>query len=126
MGFIRQHALFGASAAAALLPSYFFMFGPMHIGFAFACRLDFVEQQAPGEEAVETLLPGALRLHLEPGWAMGDHDAGGSFVDVLAAVAAGAHKSFLQVRLLHAQFQHALSEVFGFIEADGELAHAPR
>ena len=96
----------------------------MHIGLAFAGRLDFVEQQPPGEESVQPLLPGALRLYLEPGRAMGDHDAGGSLVDVLAAVPARTHKRFLQIRFLHAQIQHTPGELFGFIDAYWELAHA--
>lgn len=102
------------------------MLGPMHIGFPFARGFDFVEQQAPRQEAIQSLLAGGLRFHLQPGRAMNDHDAGGSFVDVLATMSARANKSFLQVRFLHTQFQHALGELFGFIEADWELAHAPR
>ena len=95
----------------------------MHIGFAFACSLDFVQQQAPGEESIQPLLPSALRLHLEPCRAMDDHDAGGSLVNVLAAVAARTHKSFIQIRFLHPQIQHAPGEVFGFVDAHWELAH---
>ena len=64
--------------------------------------LDLVQQQASGEESIQPLLPSALRLHLEPGRAMCDHDAGGSLVDVLAAVATRTHKSFLQVAFCYA------------------------
>ena len=60
MCFIREHALLGAPATPSLLPSNFFMLGAMHIGFAFTGRLDFVEQQPPGKESVQPLLPGAL------------------------------------------------------------------
>ena len=126
MCLIRQHALFGTPTAPSLLSPYLFMEGSMHIGFAFPCSLDLVQQQASREESIQPLLPSALRLHLEPGRAMCDHDASGSLVDVLAAVATRTHKCFLQVRFLHSQVQHAPGEVFGFIDAYWELAHALR
>jgi hypothetical protein len=101
MCLIRQHALFGSPTAPSLLPSYLLMLGPFHIGFAFACSLDFVQQQAASEESVQPLLPGALRLHLEPGWAMCDLPQVEVLLTFCHHVRLTARKT-PQVRLLHA------------------------
>jgi hypothetical protein len=51
---------------------------------------------------------------------MQQHDAGGDLVDVLAAVAAGTNKGFLNVRFPHAKRGHALRELSFLFQADRE------
>ena len=89
-------------------------------------ELDSMNQKAAGEKAVEALLARGLALDLEPGRAMEQHDAGGAFVDVLAAVSARAHKGFFNVCFLHAERGHALGEVVLFFQADGKGTHGGR
>ena len=55
---------------------------------------------------------------------MQQHHAGGRLVDVLAAMAAGADKGFLQIGFAHAQGRHAPGELGLFFRADGKRAHA--
>jgi predicted Zn-dependent protease with MMP-like domain len=55
---------------------------------------------------------------------MEQHHAGGNFVHVLPAVAAGADKGFFDLGFAHAERGHALRELFFFFEADGKCAHA--
>ncbi len=48
-------------------------------------------------------------------------DAGGNFVHILPAMPAGADKTFLDVRLPHAERGHALRKLAGFFKADGAM-----
>ena len=124
VGFVGEHALFGAAAAAAFLPANLLDAGALGGHLAGAPGFDFVEEQAAGEEAVEALLAGGLALDLEAGGAMQQHDAGGGFVDVLAAMPAGADEGLFQVGFADAQGGHALGELGFFVGADGERVHA--
>ena len=123
VGFVGEHALFGAAAAAAFLAADLLPGGAFGGDVAGAELLDLVEQEPAGEEAVEALLTGGLALDLEASGAMEQHDAGGGLVDVLAAVAAGADEGFFDVRFAHAERGHALGELGFFVWADGECGH---
>ena len=123
MRFACEHFIFGAARAFAFLAADAFDFGAFGGNEAVLPFLNFVEEQTAGEETVESLLAGFLAFDLEAGGAMKEHDAGGGFVDVLAAVAAGADEGFLDVGLADAERGHALRELRFFFRADGELGH---
>ena len=124
MGFVGEHALFGAAAAPAFLAADFLgaVAGGIHI--ALLERLDLVEQEPAGEEPVEALLARGLAFDLEPRGTVDQLHAGGALVDVLAAVAAGADEGLLDVGLAHAERAHALGELGFLLRADGKCAHA--
>ena len=50
-------------------------------------------------------------------------DAGGRFIDVLAAVASRADEGFIEIRFAHAQSGHASGELIFFFGVDGKCAH---
>jgi hypothetical protein len=64
-GFVVEHPGLGAAAAPSFLASDFLALGPVGIGYALAQRHDLVEQQATGDEPVETLLTGGLAFHAD-------------------------------------------------------------
>lgn len=120
MGFVRQHSLFGGAAAFALLAADFFPGGDVGRNATSLELLDLIEQKAPGDETVESLLAGGLAFDLKAGGSMQEHDAGGRFVDVLAAVAAGSHKRLLNIGFPHAQRGHAFGQLIGFFRVYGK------
>ena len=108
MGFVSKHSCFGAAAATPLLPADFFGAGSFGFDEAFLPGLDFVQEQAASNKSIEALLAGGLGFDLQTCRAMKEHDAGGGFVDVLAAMAAGADEGFFEVGLAHPESGHAL------------------
>src|ERR1041385_239192 len=64
MGFVSQHPFLGATRAFAFLAADSFALGAFGGHEAVFDRLDFVEQQPAGDEAVEALLPRGLTLDL--------------------------------------------------------------
>lgn len=114
MGFIREHAFPGTHGSFPLLTSYLFDFSTARSDEAFLLFLDLVQQQSSGEEAVDGLLPTGLAFHPQAGGPMKQHDAGGSLVDVLPAVAARADEGFLDVAVAHPERSHALGKLFPF------------
>ena len=126
MGFVGQHPLFGAAAAAALLAADLLGAGELGRHLAGTQGLDLVEQEAAGQKAVEPLLPSSLALHLQAGRAMEQHDTGGGLVHVLAAVPTGPDKGFFDVGFTHAECGHALGELGFFVRADRERFHGRR
>ena len=121
--FIVEHALFGAPGAFAFLPANFFNAGALGIHVALLERFDLVEQKPAGEKAVESLLTRGLAFDLKTRGPVEQHDASGSLVDVLAAVAAGTDKCFFNVGFAHAERGHALRELGFLLRADRECAH---
>ena len=111
MGFVGEHPGFGAAGTFAFLSADLFNLGASRGDEAVLLRLNLVQQQAPGDETVESLLAGLLAFDLQAGRTMEQHHAGGNLVDVLSAVPAGADKGFLDVRLAHAERGHALREL---------------
>ena len=85
--------------------------------------LDFIEQQTPRDETIQSLLTRRLTFHLHTSRTMNQHDARGNLVHILAAVTTGAHKTFFDVRLAHAKRRHALRELIFFFNTDGKYAH---
>ena len=120
MRFARQHPLLGPARAFAFLAPDALDFIAARGDIASLFFLNLVEQQAPGQEAVESLLPRGLAFHLQAGGTMQQHHARGSLVDVLAAVAAGADKRFLNVRFAHAEGGHASRQLRCLFQADGK------
>jgi hypothetical protein len=123
LGFGVEHPGPGAARALAFLAADFFNLGAVRGDETFLPFFNFVEQQAARDETVESLLARFLTFDLHAGRTMNQHYAGGNFVHVLSTVPAGTDKTFLDVRLAHAQRVHPLRELAGFFEADGECAH---
>jgi hypothetical protein len=106
-GFVGQNPFLGSATAGAFLASKFFDACPLGIRLALPARLNFVEQQAAGQDSVASLMAGLLALDLDARRTMKEHDAGGGFVDVLPAVASGANERFLDVLFANAEGGHA-------------------
>jgi hypothetical protein len=75
MGFVGEHPRFGPATPLALLPADLLDSGSLRSYLPGLELLNFVEQQPPGNESIESLLPRCLALHLEAGRAVKQHDA---------------------------------------------------
>jgi len=125
MRFIRKHPFLGSLAATPFLPPQFFDTRPLGIGFSFLGRFDLIQQQSPGNESVEPLLPCRLAFNLQPRRTVQQHHASGRLVHVLPAVSARPHKCFVQVGLENPQRSHAPRQLILFFWAYGKCAHRP-
>lgn len=76
MGFVGKHFFLRAAGAFALLAADALNFIAARGNKALLPFFNFVQQQAPGDEAVESLLARGLAFHLQAGGAMQQHDAG--------------------------------------------------
>lgn len=122
-GFVRQHSLLCATAPFSFPAPDFFDSLPLRSDPSGLQFLDFVQQQAPGDESIEALLAGGLAFDLNACWAVNQHYACCQFVDVLAAVTTGSDKAFLDVGFPDAQRHHALAKVLFLFRANGKCAH---
>jgi len=120
MGFIGQHALFGPAAATPFLATDLFGFGALGNDEPVLARFDLIEEEPPGEETVQALLPGSLTFYLQAGQPVEQHYTGCAFIDVLAAMPTRTDKSLVDVRLLDPQGRHAPGELGFFVLADGK------
>ena len=111
VGFVSQHLLLGAVASASFLASMLLGAGLLGGGGTFLQRFDLIEEQPPREDAVESLLPAALTLDLQPGGSMEQHYAGGGFVHILPSMSARPNKGFFNVGLSYSQRRHALRQL---------------
>lgn len=125
-GLIGEHPFPGPARALAFLPSDLLNSSPFSVAAMPPERFDLVEQQPPGDEAVESLLTRGLALHLDACGAVKQHYAGRSLVYVLPTMAAAADKGFFNVRFPHPQRIHALDELVFFFRADRVSAHGAR
>lgn len=123
LGFIGEHPVFGAAGAFAFLSADFFNLRAFGRYKAILLRFNLVQQQSPRDETVESLLARGLTLDLQARRTVKQHHAGGSLVDVLATMPAGADERFFDVRFAHAESSHALQKPGFFIQADGKRAH---
>jgi len=89
-----------------------------------ALSFNFIEQQFAGERAVLPLFTGRLTFDLRSSGTMHQHDAGRSFIYVLAAMPAGADEGFFNVFFPHSETGHALRELSFLFHTDGQRAHA--
>jgi len=122
-GFVSEHAFFGPATPLALLPADLLHPGPLRRDPTGLQLFNFVEQQPPGNESIESLLTGGLALNLEAGWAVEQHDAGGRFINILPAVASGFDKDFLDIGLAHSQGGHALGKLLFFFRIHRKRIH---
>lgn len=83
---------------------------PLGGGLALAAELDFVQQQATGQDPVASLMAGLLAFHLNARGPMNEHDARGSLIDVLPTMPSGPNKRFLNVLFADAEGRHALAK----------------
>ena len=123
MRFIREHPFLRSFTPPSFLPAQFFDPRLLRVNFPLLGRLDFIEQQPPRDESVEPLLPRRLAFHLQARRPVQQHHASRSFVYVLAAVPARAHKTLLQVSLANAERSHAARQLILFFRAYCERAH---
>jgi len=110
--------LFHTAGALGVLAAFEFAGGAALGGDAFAGALELVGEEFPGGEAVGGL--GAVFLHLDEdaGGGVAELDAGGDFIDVLAAGAAGVGEGFFDAGHVAAEGDEVGAEVVG-----GEGAH---
>ena len=120
VGFVGEHPGFRAAGAFAFLAANLYNLGASRCDKAVLERLDLVEQQSAGDEAVEALLPRGLTFHLHAGWPVQQHHAGGGLVDVLPAMATGADERLFNVGFAHAQRGHAPGKLGFLFETDRE------
>lgn len=125
MTLFGKYSCFGALAPLAVLTSDFLDTAALFSRLPLSLRFNFVEQQCSREHAILTLMPTGLAFHLNAGRAMQQHDAGGSFVDVLPAMAAGSDERFLDVRLANAESGHSRRELIFVAGVTNGCAHAP-
>ena len=121
--FVIEHALFGATRAAAFLSTNLFHAGAFGVDVTPLSRFNFVEQKSPRKKTVESLLSRGLAFDLKPCWSMDEHDARGGLVDVLSAVTAGVDELLFQIGFTDAERGHALRKLGFFLRADGKHAH---
>ena len=123
MGFIRQHALLGATAALPFLPPDFF--DPCAFGGnkAVLLLLDAIEQDFAGQKPVQPLLAGFLAAYLQARRAVHQHDASVDLVDVLAAVTTGAHETLFEVFFKDPKLGHATGHLGFLLRANRESTH---
>jgi len=121
--FGAENFFFGALGTAAFLAADFFAFLLGFGGGTGELALDFLEEQASGEEAVERLRAFALHFHFEAGGQVFEIHARGDFVYVLAAGAARANEFLDEIALVYSEFFHFLLEVGLFFWAYAEIEH---
>jgi hypothetical protein len=124
MGFVGEHPRFGPAAPLAFLPPDFLDAGLLRSHMPGLQFFNFVEQQPPGNESIQSLLTRRLALHLQAGGAVEQHDARRRFVDILAPMSTGPHKSFLNIGLPHPQGGHPLGELLCLIWIHRKRSHA--
>lgn len=122
--FIRQHAFLGTLAARPLLSTRLFDARSLCISAPATHGLDFFDQQAPRDEAVQSLLARLLAFNLNARRPVEQHYASGGFVHVLAAVTAGPNEGFLEVAFAHACRSHELGKLLFSFWTDGKRAHS--
>ena len=113
--FVGEHAVLGAAGAFPFLAADFLNPGLFRGDAAGLELFDLVEEQATREEAVQRLLARGLALYAQAGGAMQEHDAGGDFIDVLAAVATGPDERLLNVALAGTERRHPLRKLREFV-----------
>jgi phosphoribosyl 1,2-cyclic phosphodiesterase len=123
MRFIGKHSLLGPTASSTLLSANLLDSSAHSSHFAGSQFLDSVQQKPPGDESVEALLAGRLAFDVKTRGTVKEHDAGGSLVHVLAAMAARPDESLFEVRLAHFQAGHSFGQLIFFFTADGKCAH---
>ena len=126
MCLVGEHAILCPFASLSFLPANFFDASFFGCDMAVSHFFNFIEEKMTREVTVEALLPASLAFYLKAGGAMQQHDAGGCFVDVLAAVSTGPDEVFIEIAFRNAQRGHATGELFGLFRADRERAHGKR
>jgi hypothetical protein len=114
-GFSSEHTFFGGATAGTLLAADFLDAGAFGGSALFSDGFNFVQEELASEKSVEALLAGFLTFDLNTAGSMKEHDAGGDFVDVLAAVTAGADEGFFDVRFADVEGGHPLGELRFFV-----------
>src|SRR5438105_4487621 len=118
MRFIPKHSLLRPFATFPLLPAYFLDARAFSCHESLFALLDFVQQQPPRDEPIQSLLPRRLAFHLHPRWAMDQHHARRCLINVLAAMSSRPHKTFLNFPLIDAQLRHSLRQLRFLFDRD--------
>jgi len=107
----------GASAGGPVPPR---RRAPPHNPFA---APQFYRATNAGPKTIHPLLARRLAFHPQARWLVQQHHARRGLVHVLAAVAPRSHKRFLDIRLIHAQRDHALGELIRLVRRNRKQTH---
>jgi hypothetical protein len=124
IGFVSEHPRLGLAAPLALLPADFLDARPFRGHLPGLQLFNFVQQEPPGEETIESLLARGLALDLQAGWAVKQHDARGRLVHILTAMSTGPDKGLFDIGLTHSQGGHASGQLLFFFRIHGKRSHA--
>jgi hypothetical protein len=122
--FVSQHAFLGPATPRTFLPADLLHTGSLRRYPAGLQLFDFVEEQPPGNESIESLLTRGLALNLQAGWAVEQHDARSRFINILPAVPSRFDKDFFDIGLTHSQGGHALGELLFLFWIHGKRVKA--
>jgi len=114
-GFVGEHALLRAAAAAEFLAARLFNPGAFGCLAFLSHRLDPVEKEFASEKPIEALLSGLLAFDLHAGGTMDEHHARGNLVDVLSAMTTGTDEGFVDIGFADAEGSHPLGKLRLFI-----------
>jgi hypothetical protein len=117
--FVREHSCFSAAAPPPLLAANSFNALSFARQLSFLKLFNLIKQQSASQETIERLLPRRLALNLHASWPVKQHHASGGFVDVLAAVSAGANEGFFDVGFAYTERAHSLGQLGLLIKRHG-------
>ncbi len=124
VGFVSEHPGFGSATLLALLPPEFFDSRHLwrHLPGRFA--FDFVEQNPPRNEGIESLPTSRLAINLQEAKpSMEQHHARRRFIDILAPMPSRSHKRFFNIGLTRPQGSHPLGELLCLIRVHWKCGH---
>jgi hypothetical protein len=123
MAFIGQHSFPGPAGPLPFLTAN--LFDPLLLGRLDSKDLpfDLIQQDAPGEEPVQTLRARLLAFHRLARWAVKKNYTSCGFVDVLPACPGGSDEALLKVRFTHAQPTHSFEQGLYFWARDRKSRH---
>lgn len=125
MRFVGKYPILGTSAPAPFLSAYSLLEGTIGSHLAGFQLLDSVQEEPPCDESVEALLASCLALYLQTCWEVGEHDASGCLVHVLAAMTTGPDECFSDVGFTHRQAGHSFCQLLFLLAANRKCAHGP-
>jgi hypothetical protein len=123
MGFAGEHAFLGPVTPLAVLTADFSDPSRLSSNLSRPHLFNLVEQQPPGDEPIETLLPGRLTLNLKACWTVQNHHTGCQLIDILAPFSPGPYEGFLDIAFAPTHGGHPLGELLLFLQIHMQCSH---